>query len=113
MLALVSQTSNHVLSADFPAAALRLIGHSKPDLLLIEYRLPEMNGLALYDHLHAIPGLASIPALLLSSSVSDEVRREAEQHRLVLLEKAFDLDDCLHTIYRMLGQPPLVAMPER
>jgi CheY-like chemotaxis protein len=35
-LALVSFTSYHVLSADSPAAALRFISHSKPDLFLID-----------------------------------------------------------------------------
>jgi CheY-like chemotaxis protein len=112
-LALVSLTSHRILSADSPAAALRLISHSKPDLFLIEYRLPDMNGLALYDQLHAIPGLEDVPALLINAGLSDEVKHEAEQRKLVMLEKPFDLDDFLHVIHRMLGQPPPVAMPER
>jgi CheY-like chemotaxis protein len=111
-LALVSLTSYHVLSADSPATALRLISHSKPDLFLIEYRLPDMNGLALYDQLHAIPGLEDVPALLINAGLSDGVRHEAEQRKLLMLEKPFDLDDFLHTIHRMLGQPPPEAMPE-
>jgi CheY-like chemotaxis protein len=111
-LALVSLTSYHVLSADSPAAALRLISHSKPDLFLIDYRLPNLNGLALYDQLHVIPGLENVPALLISSILSDGVRHEAEQRKLVMLEKPFDLDDFLHVIHCMLGQPPPVAMPE-
>jgi CheY-like chemotaxis protein len=71
-----------------------------------------MNGLALYDQLHAIPELEKVPTILISSSLSDEVRYEAEQRKLVMLEKPFDLDDFLHTIHRMLGQPPPEAMPE-
>ncbi len=104
--ALVSLTSYHVLSADSPAAALRLISHSKPDLFLIDYRLPNLNGLALYDQLHAISGLENVPALLISSILSDGVRHEAEQRKLVMLEKPFDLDDFLYTIHRMLGHLP-------
>lgn len=111
-LALVSLTSYHVLSADSPAAALRFISHSKPDLFLIDYRLSDMNGLALYDQLHAIPGLENVPTLLISSVLSDGVRHEAEQRKLVMLEKPFDLDVFLHTIHRMLGQPAPEAMPE-
>src|SRR5579859_5923588 len=104
--ALVSLTSYHVLSADSPAAALRLISHSTPDLFLIDYRLPNLNGLALYDQLHAIPGLENVPALLISAGLSDGVRHEAEQRKLVMLEKPFDLDDFLHVIHRMLGHLP-------
>jgi len=29
----------------------------KPDLFILDYRLPGMNGLELYDQLHATPGL--------------------------------------------------------
>ena len=97
---------------DMISSQHRFISHSKPDLFLIDYRLSEMNGLALYDHLHAIPGLENVPALLISSVLSDGLRHEAEQRKLAMLEKPFDLDVFLHTIHRMLGQPLPETRPE-
>src|SRR5258708_24167847 len=38
-----------------------------PDLFILDYRLTGMNGLELYDLLHATPGLEAIPALLVTA----------------------------------------------
>src|SRR5450759_2951385 len=47
------------------AAALDFVKHIKPNLFLLQYHLPDLDGLALYDRLHETQGLASIPAIIL------------------------------------------------
>ena len=89
------------------AQAIEFAQRIKPDLLIVDYRLPAgMNGLELYDQLHATPGLEAIPAILMTASRLETLRPEIEQRRLTALEKPFDLDAFSLTVQRMLGQAP-------
>ena len=79
----------------------------KPDLLIVDYRLPAgMNGLQLYDRLHAIPGLEAIPAILITATRLEALRPEIEKRQLTAFEKPFDLDAFSLTVQRMIGQAP-------
>lgn len=82
--------------------ALEVIQHLKPDLFVLDYYLADMNGLKLYDHLHNIPGLETLPAIILSASLEPH-QREIEQRQLVGLEKPFDLDNLLETIRKAIN----------
>ncbi len=42
------------------AAALNFVKHIKPDLFLLTYRLPDMDGLTLYDLLHETEGYCQV-----------------------------------------------------
>ena len=72
--------------------ALEVVEHIKPDLFILDYYLTDMNGLQLYDQLHAKPGLEAVPALLLSASL-ERHRQEIEQRHILGLAKPFDLDE--------------------
>jgi CheY-like chemotaxis protein len=79
----------------------------KPDLFIVDYRLPAgMNGLELYDQLHATPGLEAIPTILMSATRLEALRTDIEQRQLTAFEKPFDLDAFLLTVQRMTGQAP-------
>jgi len=47
--------------------ALALIEHLTPDLFLLDYHLPGLTGIDLYDRLQAQSGLECVPALLMSA----------------------------------------------
>jgi CheY-like chemotaxis protein len=49
-----------------PYQALLVATQRKPDLFLIDYHLPYMNGLELYNKLHIIEGLEEVPAIIMS-----------------------------------------------
>ncbi|HEX6483948.1 MAG TPA: response regulator [Ktedonobacteraceae bacterium] len=79
----------------------------KPDLMIVDYRLPAgMNGLELYDQLHATPGLEALPTILITASRLETLRLEIEQRQLTAFEKPFDLDEFSLTVQRMLGHAP-------
>ncbi|HEX6478017.1 MAG TPA: response regulator [Ktedonobacteraceae bacterium] len=78
----------------------------KPDLLIVDYRLPGMNGLELYDQLHATPGLEAIPALLMTATRLEALGPEIAQRQLTAFEKPFDLDAFCLTVQRMMDQAP-------
>lgn len=102
-LALSSRIPYPVLIATTATAALRLVQHIKPALVLLDERLPDMHWLAFYDRLHTTPGLERVPTLLISSSLDDKLRHEAEQRTLMVLENPFDWDDFLDIITRLLA----------
>jgi CheY-like chemotaxis protein len=67
--------------------ALQALESLKPHLIVLDYLLPMMNGLQLYDQLQKVPGTSSIPVLFLSASPN---RHEIERRRLSFLEKPFE-----------------------
>lgn len=84
--------------------ALHFVQGVKPDLFILDYRLPGMNGLELYDQLHATPGLEAIPAILMAATRLEALRSEIDKRQLTAFEKPFDLDAFLLTVQRMLSQ---------
>jgi CheY-like chemotaxis protein len=78
----------------------------KPDLFIVDYQLPDTNGLELYDQLHATPGLEAIPALLMTATRLETLRPEIEKRQLTALQKPFDLDAFFLTVQRMTCQSP-------
>ena len=84
--------------------ALQFVTHTRPSLLLLDYRLPgNVNGITLYDQLHALPELESIPAIIISAHISETLTHESESRKLIRLEKPFDLDVFLDTIMQALS----------
>ncbi|HEY4384772.1 MAG TPA: response regulator, partial [Ktedonobacteraceae bacterium] len=77
-----------------------LISERKPDLLLLDDLLPGMHGLELYDYLHTIPALSTVPALLISAN--NHRSKEVERHHLTFLAKPYELETLLETIHALL-----------
>ncbi len=89
----------HAVLAIDSMQALEAVKSLKPDLFLLDYYLPRMNGLQLYDRLHTTPGLEQVPAIFISANPP---REEIERRGLVSLKKPFNLKDLLHIIDRLL-----------
>jgi CheY-like chemotaxis protein len=96
-------TSYHVQVARNSTEALHFVKHIKPSLFILDYRLPNINGIELYDQLHAIPELEKIPAIIISGIASDKVARDIESRKLIRIDKPFDLDELLDTVKHALG----------
>src|ERR1700719_2732431 len=74
------------------AAALNFVKHIKPNLFLLEYHLPDIDGLVLYDLLHQTKELASIPAIIFGVSLPTQALAVIKTQRLVLLSTLIDLE---------------------
>jgi CheY-like chemotaxis protein len=96
-------TSYHVQVARNTTEALHFVKHIKPSLFILDYRLPNMNGIELYDQLHAIPELEKIPAIIISGIASEQLTRDIESRKLIHIEKPYDLDTFLDTVKQALG----------
>ncbi len=89
------ETPYQALLARNGRQAREMIASIKPALLLLDYHLPDTNGVDLYDHLHTIEGLEDVPALFVSGCVP---LHEIRKRNLTSLPKPFDLDELLHAI---------------
>jgi CheY-like chemotaxis protein len=91
-LILAGEYGYRVLSASSPELALRLVATAPahPDLFLLDYLMPGMNGLELYDRLHTQPGCEHIPGIIVSAYLPPS--EELERRNLVGLGKPYDLD---------------------
>jgi CheY-like chemotaxis protein len=100
LLALARETSYQPLLVSTEQEVLRAVQEVKPALFLLDYQLPQMTGIELYDDLHARKELASVPAIVMSANLP---YWELQKRHLVGVEKPFDLDDLLQTIERVLA----------
>jgi CheY-like chemotaxis protein len=99
--ALQQETPYQALLARDGFQALKMVGNLKPDLFVLDYHLPSMNGLELYDQLHSTEGLKEIPAFFMSANMP---LKELEQRHLDFLHKPIDLDDLLRKIEKFLAE---------
>lgn len=77
----------------------------KPALFILDFYLPSMTGVELYDHLRSHKKLAHLPALLLTGIRYDEqFMRTLSVRKLEMLEKPFDLDALLNRIEQIIEQ---------
>ncbi|GAC1699624.1 MAG: hypothetical protein PVS3B3_26540 [Ktedonobacteraceae bacterium] len=68
-------------------------------MLLLDYHLPNMNGLELYDSLHVMPQFSSIPTILITAGV---LQYEIQNRQIVGMSKPVDINKLLDIISELL-----------
>ncbi len=105
----ISQSLSHVLRketryqvvvATDGFQALNLIRSVQPDLFVLDYHLPGMDGLELARALRATQGCTQMPMLLMSAR---SPWSEREPRQFVCLEKPFELDACVRQVKELLA----------
>lgn len=81
--------------------AIQLVKEIKPQLFILDYQLPNMDGLVLYDRLHAMPELAAVPALMMSALLP---RSELGRRGIVGMSKPIELDDFFLAIEKLISR---------
>lgn len=97
--AIVQETSYFAVLATSGQEALALAKNIKPNLFILDYQLPRMNGLELYDTLHAMTDFERIPAMMMSARLPHQ---ELAKRNIIGLSKPIDLDEFLQTIEKLL-----------
>ena len=97
--AISQETAHHALLVTDAFQALKTVASLKPSLFILDYQLPKMNGIELYDRLHTTNGLEEIPAIVISARLP---KHEIEKRKILSMSKPLELDDFLNTIERLL-----------
>ena len=96
---LQDETTYQVFLASSAETALNTLRTVTPQLFLLDYCLPGMNGLELVDWLRGMEGYKQTPILLMSAALPQGIL--AKQH-LRCLQKPFDLDRLLQLVEELL-----------
>ncbi len=102
--AIEQETSYQAVLASDGFQALKMLRTVKPDLILLDYSLPGMNGLELYDTIHTVKALKHLPVLIVSAETA-RIQKEIKARQLPQLQKPFDLANLLQAIERLFSQP--------
>ena len=86
-------------------AALQAIRECKPDLVIMDVQMPEMDGLQALNALKTDPETASIPVVMLTGRGHHITRQEAEKvGACAFLTKPFSPTQLLAEVQRILGE---------
>src|SRR5947209_17144970 len=98
------ETSYQVVLAPDGFEALKMLRTVKQDVLILDYGLPDMNGLEFYDTIHAVKALEHLPVLIVSAEMT-RIQKEAKARQLSQLKKPFELTQLLEAIERLSSRP--------
>jgi len=101
---ILDQTNYKVVWIAESDLVLNAASYLRPSLLLLDYMLPSMDGLHLYDRLQTIETMRGVPTVLISASPTlpfDELRARG----IYLLHKPFELEDLLDILAQLLSEP--------
>ena len=100
LIQMISQETHYqVFTVPDGPQALDLVKNIKPELLILDYWLPSIHGIELYDRLHDIEGLKQVPTIMLSVHAP---LLEMNKRHILYLRKPFDMFKLLEAIDTML-----------
>jgi len=97
---IMDQTSYRVVWIAESDLALEAAPHLKPSLILLDYVMPTLDGLELFDYLQRLEHLRGVPVVLISarSSIPFEQLKARGIH---FLGKPFEIGELLNLVDRL------------
>ena len=80
--------------------ALKMLETLTPSLLMLNYLLPHMTGIQLYDQLQTLEKLQNVPTIMLSANLP---RKEVQKRGITGLDKPIDVDELLNIITQLIA----------
>jgi len=89
-------------SADSGAAALEAMQVNRPDLVISDYKMPDLDGAQLCQAIRADPALGGVPVVLVSSA-DDGPGAAARVGAAAFVKKPIDMDELIRVVGDALG----------
>ncbi len=89
------------------------IRRRRPDVIVLDLRMPGMDGTELCTRLQADPKTKSIPIVLLTGAEPEEARRAQRAGATALVRKPFSPLDLLSIVQRVAGTAQVTRRPRR
>ena len=87
------------------ADALRVLENTKPDLILMDINMPDMDGYTLTARIKSMPGFASVPILALTANVMrGDKEKTLEAGCDGYIQKPLDIDQLIKEVERFLAR---------
>lgn len=101
----VRRMGHAAVSTSSALEALELAERQPPDLALLDYRMPQMTGAALFQELQRMLGSRCPKVVFVSATSPDEVARAVEPigHAAGYMKKPFALDDLARLVEEVLA----------
>lgn len=83
--------------------ALEAASHLRPSVILLDYVMPTLDGIKLFDYLQRFDHMRGVPVVLISAKLrlpEDQLRARG----MYLLRKPFDVDDLIALLNRLVVQ---------
>ncbi len=110
----LEESGFQVMTAENGKQAFTRIRERRPDLIISDINMPEMDGIELCKKIHADPSLAAIPFVIMSANSDRAImRRLLSWGASGYLVKPFNLDQIVITVERLLSDHFLILLKEK
>jgi DNA-binding response OmpR family regulator len=97
--AILQETTHQAMLVTDGFQALKVIANIQPSLLILDYQLPSMNGIELYDRIQETNVYVNLPTILISARLP---KQEIAKRKIIGMAKPLELDEFLQTIEKLL-----------
>lgn len=99
----VENESFRIITAESGEIALRKLQRSKPDLILSDVRMPDMNGFDLFERVKSNPSMRNVPYIFMSSIDDFDAKRVARELGADdYVEKPYDTEQVKSIVLKLL-----------
>jgi CheY-like chemotaxis protein len=116
LIRLLENSGYSILEAANAKAALEIVENQQPDLVMMDIRMPVMNGDEALKKMRKNPSLAKIPVIAITANaVEGERERLLEMGAAAFISKPFSRTEVFQTITRVLhaaSKTQIVSLPE-
>jgi CheY-like chemotaxis protein len=100
----LADAGHEVVTAVNGRQGLKLLGKRRPDLVLLDFMMPIMDGPAMLKAMREDPAYRNVPAVVMSSLPESVVAEAARGMYAAFLRKSFKLAAVTNTVKTVLGQ---------
>jgi len=85
--------------------AIKKAREDKPDLIILDFKMPAGDGVTVFENLHVLGDTWLIPVIFITAYPSEEIRQKVlDMGAVDFLTKPFDAEELLDKVRKALGE---------